>query len=136
MGVYDSTNRDSFDHVEQWMGQVQQHHECGPSTVKILIGNKADMVADAPPHKVVSEEEGRAKAETIGAFFISTSAKTAVNVDLAFLTAAQQLVESRRKQKQQPKTTGQGNIVNLGAAGPSSSNSSSSKPRCACAAGM
>merc|ERR1712039_978523 len=56
-----STNGGSFDHVEQWMGQVQQHHECGPSTVKILIGNKADMVADAPPNKVVSEEEGRAK---------------------------------------------------------------------------
>merc|ERR1712176_791659 len=75
--VYDSTNRDSFDHVEQWMGQVQQHHECGPSTVKVLIGNKADMVAEAPPNKVVSEEEGRAKAEAMGAFFISTSAKAA-----------------------------------------------------------
>lgn len=132
--VYDSTNRESFDHVEQWLQQVQQHHECGPSTVKILIGNKADMVADAPPHKVVSEEEGRAKAETLGAYFISTSAKTAVNVDMAFLTAAQQLVETRRKQKQQPKNVaqGSGSIGSLGSSGPSGA---SQKPKCACAGG-
>merc|ERR1712151_1362493 len=88
-----------FDHVEQWLGQVQQHHECGPTTVKILVANKMDMVNEV----VVSEDEGRAKAESIGAFFIATSAKTAANVDMAFLTGAQNLVETRRKQKQQPK---------------------------------
>lgn len=129
--VYDSTNRDSFDHVEQWMGQVQQHHECGPSTVKILIGNKADMVAGVDPKKVVSEEEGRAKAETLGAFFISTSAKTAVNVDMAFLTAAQQLVEMRRKQKDQPRNVAQGSSLgSLGSAGLSGDNSQ--KAKCGC----
>merc|ERR1712176_877337 len=132
--VYDSTNRDSFDHVEQWMGQVQQHHECGPSTVKVLIGNKADMVADAPPNKVVSEEEGRAKAEAMGAFFISTSAKTAVNVDMAFLTAAQQLVEERRKQKQKPTNPTQGSSIGLGSVGASGSGGSQ-KSGCAGACG-
>lgn len=99
--VYDCTNRASFDHVEQWLGQVQQHHECGPNTIKILVGNKSDMTSEL----VVTEEEGRAKAESMGAFYIATSAKTAANVDMAFLTAAQNLVETRRRQKQQPQNT-------------------------------
>merc|ERR1712232_1215077 len=102
--VYDATSRASFDHVEQWLGQVQQHHECGPSTIKILVGNKCDMVGELQ----VSEEEGRAKAEAMGAIFIATSAKTAANVDMAFLTAAQSLVETRRQQKQQPSARSQG----------------------------
>merc|ERR1712107_362469 len=88
-------------------GQVKLHHECGPSTMKILVANKMDMVGEL----AVSEEEGRAKAESLGAFFVGTSAKTAANVDMAFLTAAQSLVETRRKQKQEP--TG----INLGAQG-------------------
>jgi len=98
--VYDATNRASFDHVEQWLGQVQQHHECGPTTIKILVANKSDLTSEL----VVSEAEGQAKAASIGAFFVATSAKTAANVDMAFLTAAQNLVETRRRQKQQPKT--------------------------------
>jgi Ras-related protein Rab-1A len=100
--VYDATNRASFDHVEQWLSQVQQHHECGPTTIKILVGNKSDMGSEC----VVTEEEGRAKAESMGAFFIATSAKTAANVDMAFLTAAQNLVETRKKQRAQPKSAG------------------------------
>jgi len=95
--VYDATNRASFNHVEEWLGQVQQHTECGPATIKILVGNKMDVTNEL----VVSEEEGRAKAESMGAVFVGTSAKTAANVDMAFLTAAQNLVENRRRQKQQ-----------------------------------
>merc|ERR1712039_23252 len=125
--VYDATNRASFDHVEQWLGQVQLHHECGPNTIKILVGNKADMSNEL----VVSEEEGRAKAEQIGAFFIATSAKTAVNVDMAFLTAAQNLVENRRKQKAQPKAfPAPGNIGNLGQGIGLNANAKAEKQKC------
>ncbi|CAE8622422.1 unnamed protein product [Polarella glacialis] len=113
--VYDATSRASFDHVEQWLGQVQQHHECGPSTIKILVGNKCDMIGELQ----VTEEEGRAKAESMGAFFIATSAKTAANVDMAFLTAAQNLVENRRKQKAAPKAMpgGSSSIGSIGLSG-------------------
>lgn len=134
--VYDATNRASFDHVEQWLGQVQQHHECGPGIVKILVGNKTDMVGQLQ----VTEEEGRAKAEAIGALFIATSAKTAANVDMAFLTAAQSLVETRRQQKQQPAAGASsgiggsgGNIGSLG--GPRPGARGQEKPKCACAGG-
>jgi len=122
--VYDATSRASFDHVDQWLGQVQQHHECGPTTVKILVGNKSDMTGEL----AVTEEEGRLKAESMGAFFIAASAKTASNVDMAFLTAAQNLVETRRKQKQQTKN------VQIGAA-PRIGTSQSERGKCACGGG-
>lgn len=131
--VYDATSRASFDHVEQWLGQVQQHHECGPTTIKILVGNKSDMTNELQ----VTEEEGRAKAEQMGAFFIATSAKTAANVDMAFLTAAQNLVEMRRKQKQQSKPTqpGSSNIGGGGSIGLGSGNQATTKKANCCQGG-
>lgn len=42
--VYDATRRETFDHVLNWMRQIQEHHELGPDTVKLLIGNKQDLV--------------------------------------------------------------------------------------------
>ncbi|CAD7970553.1 unnamed protein product [Amoebophrya sp. A25] len=90
--VYDATNRTSFEHVDQWMEQVQQHHDCGPSTMKILVGNKHDL----KDRIQVPEAEGMAKASKMGAIFMCTSAKTAANVDMAFLSAATNLVEMRK----------------------------------------
>jgi len=128
--VYDATSRASFDHVEQWLGQVQQHHECGPTTIKILVGNKCDMLNELQ----VTEEEGRAKAEQMGAFFIATSAKTAANVDMAFLTAAQNLVEMRRRQKQTPKPAG-GSTTSIGLGPPPGSGPGSSQQKKNCCQG-
>eukprot|EP00929_Paragymnodinium_shiwhaense_P002572 TRINITY_DN102866_c0_g1_i1.p1 TRINITY_DN102866_c0_g1~~TRINITY_DN102866_c0_g1_i1.p1 ORF type:complete len:586 (-),score=150.25 TRINITY_DN102866_c0_g1_i1:267-2024(-) len=126
--VYDATSRASFDHVDQWLSQVQQHHECGPTTIKILVGNKSDMKGELQ----VTEEEGRAKAEQIGAYFIATSAKTASNVDMAFLTAAQNLVETRKKQKQQPKTQQLGSAGGTRLGAPAQA---AEKSKCACGGG-
>lgn len=28
----------SFDHVDQWLSQIEQHHDLGPNTIKILVG--------------------------------------------------------------------------------------------------
>mmetsp|Transcript_43253 Transcript_43253/g.99708 ORF Transcript_43253/g.99708 Transcript_43253/m.99708 type:complete len:573 (+) Transcript_43253:63-1781(+) len=120
--VYDATNRASFEHIEQWLQQVQQHHDCGAGTIKILVGNKSDMANDV----VVSEDEARAKAESMGAFFVATSAKTAANVDMAFLTAAQNLVETRRKQRQPAGT------VQISGGPPNNTTAGSEKKSCAC----
>eukprot|EP00921_Rhytidocystis_pertsovi_P001830 GHVQ01003149.1.p1 GENE.GHVQ01003149.1~~GHVQ01003149.1.p1 ORF type:complete len:459 (+),score=69.55 GHVQ01003149.1:1291-2667(+) len=120
--VYDATRRESFDHIEQWMEQIQEHHECGPGTVKLLIGNKSDLV----PQLQVTEAEARKVADKIGAMYVTTSAKTASNVDAAFLSAANKLVENRRRQGQARKATsmgggtsieGGGGRVSLGSSG-------------------
>jgi Ras-related protein Rab-1A len=99
--VYDATNKQSFEHIEQWQSQVLQHHDCGPSTIKILVGNKYDLKDQV----VVSEHEAEEKAAKLGASFYAVSAKNALNVDMAFLSTAQALVDMRRQNNaQQPKS--------------------------------
>jgi small GTP-binding protein len=99
--VYDATNRQSFEHIEQWQAQVLQHHDCGPTTIKILVGNKSDL----RDQLVVTEAEAEEKAVKLGASFFAVSAKNALNVDMAFLSTAQSLVDMRRQSaSQQPKS--------------------------------
>ena len=93
--VYDATCRSSFDHVDTWLERIREHHECGPNTVKLLCANKYDLIKEV----VVSEIEGKEKADAIGAIFVTTSAKTSGNVDMAFLSVAQSLVEVRKSQQ-------------------------------------
>ena len=90
--VYDATSRSSFDHVEQWIQQIQQHQSLGPGSAIILVGNKYDLVDKI----VVSEDEGRLKASKLGAVFVPASAKSSNNVDFAFLAAASALVDARK----------------------------------------
>eukprot|EP01083_Nonionella_stella_P151319 483325_1 len=42
--VYDVTNPESFEHVEDWLTEVNRH--ASENTMKLLVGNKADMVED------------------------------------------------------------------------------------------
>ncbi|XP_026194450.1 uncharacterized protein LOC34624460 [Cyclospora cayetanensis] len=90
--VYDATRRESFEHLNKWVAQIKEHHALGPSTVLLLVGNKADLEEEI----AVSEEEGRRFAESLGAFFTLASAKTSANVDSAFLLMASKLAEKRR----------------------------------------
>jgi Ras-related protein Rab-1A len=99
--VYDATCRASFEHVDKWLGQIREHHECGPNTVKLLCANKTDLVNEL----VVTESEGKAKAGSIGALFVATSARTSGNVDLAFLSVAQNLVDMRKAIQEQTTRT-------------------------------
>jgi len=39
--VYDVTNYESFEHVEEWLNEVNKH--ASESTLKLLVGNKADL---------------------------------------------------------------------------------------------
>jgi Ras-related protein Rab-1A len=87
--VYDVTSAESFDHVEEWLSEVDKY--ANESTVKLLVGNKADMVDE----KQVSEEAAQRFGDKLGISFLETSAKTATNVDAAFLTMAKELIKTR-----------------------------------------
>ena len=66
------------------------------TAVKMLVGNKADL------DNVVSAEEGEAKAKKYGIEYVETSAKSAYQVDLAFMSVARQLVKKRKEGGVQP----------------------------------
>jgi Ras-related protein Rab-2A len=83
--VYDITRRDTFQHLSRWLEEAKQHAQ--PNMVILLIGNKNDL-----EHKrAVSTEEGKAFADANNLLFMETSAKTAYNVEQAFLKTAEEI---------------------------------------------
>lgn len=87
--VYDVTSQESFDHVHDWLKEVNRYAAEG--TVKLLVGNKSDRTTE----KVVTEEKAKEFADELGICFLETSAKSAKNVEEAFLTMAGELVRQR-----------------------------------------
>jgi Ras-related protein Rab-1A len=105
--VFDVTNNDSFDHVNDWLKEVNRYAAEG--TVKLLVGNKCDRTAD----RVVTEEQAKEFASELGIPYIETSAKSAKNVEEAFLTMAGQLI----KQKAALAASGKGTDSSKGSGG-------------------
>lgn len=89
--VYDVTSSESFDHVEEWLSEVDRY--ANENTSKLLVGNKADLIEE----KQVPEETAQRFADKLGISFLETSAKTSTNVDAAFLTMAKELIKTREK---------------------------------------
>jgi Ras-related protein Rab-1A len=55
------------------------------------VGNKSDRTAD----RAVTTEQAKEFADDLGVAFLETSAKTAKNVEEAFLTMAGELIKQR-----------------------------------------
>ena len=87
--VFDVTSTESLDHVHDWLKEVNRYAAEG--TVKLLVGNKSDRTAD----RVVSTEQAQEMADSLGIPLIETSAKSAKNVEEAFLTLAGELIRQR-----------------------------------------
>eukprot|EP00922_Rhytidocystis_sp_ex-Travisia-forbesii_P007823 GHVS01011580.1.p1 GENE.GHVS01011580.1~~GHVS01011580.1.p1 ORF type:complete len:208 (+),score=25.60 GHVS01011580.1:79-702(+) len=85
--VYDTTDKTSFDHIEDWLGEVNRY--ASENTCKVLVGNKCDLTAE----KQVPTDEAQKKAAELGVGFIEASAKDATNVEQAFTLMARELIE-------------------------------------------
>mmetsp|Transcript_6489 Transcript_6489/g.7419 ORF Transcript_6489/g.7419 Transcript_6489/m.7419 type:complete len:206 (-) Transcript_6489:1274-1891(-) len=105
--TYDVTNQDSFDHVQDWLQEVNRYANEG--TCKLLIGNKSDR-----EDKVVSTEVGTEFAKKLDMPFLETSAKTAANVEAAFLAMASQLIKIREGSGSNAGQFDQSNSVTIG----------------------
>ncbi|XP_055845217.1 ras-related protein Rab-37 isoform X2 [Episyrphus balteatus] len=83
--LYDVTNKVSFDNIRAWLVEIREYAQ--EDVVIMLLGNKADCGSD----RQVKREEGERLAREYNVAFMETSAKTGLNVGLAFLAVARQL---------------------------------------------
>uniref|UniRef100_A0A1B0FC73 Uncharacterized protein n=1 Tax=Glossina morsitans morsitans TaxID=37546 RepID=A0A1B0FC73_GLOMM len=95
--VYDITRRDTFNHLTTWLEDARQHSNS--NMVIMLIGNKRVVsvflpnFSDLESRREVKKEEGEAFAREHGLVFMETSARTAANVEEAFINTAKEIYE-------------------------------------------
>ncbi|XP_018617452.1 ras-related protein Rab-37 isoform X4 [Scleropages formosus] len=95
--LYDITSKSSFDNIRAWLTEIHEYAQ--KDVVIMLLGNKSDMVHE----RVIKQEEGQKLAREYGVPFMETSAKTGVNVELAFLAVAKELKQRVSQQPNEPK---------------------------------
>ncbi|XP_056326184.1 ras-related protein Rab-26 isoform X2 [Danio aesculapii] len=95
--LYDVTNKSSFDNIQAWLTEI--HEFAQQNVVIMLLGNKAD----ATHERIVKREEGEKLAKEFGVPFMETSAKTGLNVELAFTAVAKELKHREMKEPNEPK---------------------------------
>ena len=92
MLVFSVTDRESFDNVKRWVGDVRKY---GSETVPmVLVGNKSDVPES---QRVVPDEEAEALAESLGCKYVKASAKENMNVDVSFGELVDDCVAERLK---------------------------------------
>ncbi|XP_060544701.1 ras-related protein Rab-37 isoform X3 [Pantherophis guttatus] len=95
--LYDITNKVSFDSIRAWLTEIHEYAQ--KDVVIMLLGNKADMSSE----RVIRTEDGESLAREYGVPFMETSAKTGMNVELAFLAIAKELKQRAVKQLDEPR---------------------------------
>ncbi|PVV02980.1 hypothetical protein BB560_002562 [Smittium megazygosporum] len=83
--VYDITDRNTFASTLNWIEDART--ERSNEVILVLVGNKTDL----GDKRVVSTEEGEARARESGALFMETSAKAGHNVKELFRKIARTL---------------------------------------------
>lgn len=104
--VYDITRRESFNHLSRWLEEARQNGN--PNMTIMLIGNKSDL----EHRRAVSTKEGEIFAQENGLVFLETSAKSATNVETAFIKTAENIYEKIKEGVYDPSREGNG--VKLG----------------------
>lgn len=83
--VYDVTNRESFNHIEQWLSEIKDLPSM--TNIILLVGNKSDLKYN----REVSTQEGTIFAHKNKLSFIETSALNGSNVNDAFISIISQI---------------------------------------------
>ncbi|KAE8576820.1 hypothetical protein XENTR_v10004330 [Xenopus tropicalis] len=97
--LYDITSKTSFDNIRAWLTDIHEYAQ--KDVVIILLGNKNDMDAA----RIIETEDGESLAKEYGVPFMETSAKSGVNVELAFLAVAKIWVRKIRPSCKIPSVT-------------------------------
>ncbi|KAL8152259.1 hypothetical protein V2J09_010019 [Rumex salicifolius] len=80
--LIEETRRETFNHLASWLEDATKHANANMTIM--LVGNKSDLAH----RRAVSTEEGEQFAKEHGLIFMECSAKTAQNVEEAFIKTA------------------------------------------------
>lgn len=103
--VFDVTDPDSFVNVKQWLNEIDRY--ANENVNKLLVGNKVDLEQD----RKVDYATAKAFADEIGVPYLETSAKSAANVEQAFMTMA---AEIKSRMAREPAARGPANTIRPG----------------------
>jgi len=103
--VYDVTDMESFNNVKQWLHEIDRY-AC-ENVNKLLVGNKCDLESK----RVVSFDQAKEFADSLGIEFMETSAKNSTNVEKAFTTMSAQI---KARMKSQPAPVSKGTTLTQG----------------------
>eukprot|EP00826_Nyctotherus_ovalis_P035107 TRINITY_DN2984_c0_g2_i2.p2 TRINITY_DN2984_c0_g2~~TRINITY_DN2984_c0_g2_i2.p2 ORF type:complete len:169 (-),score=36.24 TRINITY_DN2984_c0_g2_i2:147-653(-) len=88
--VFDLTERATFLHVKDWLGEVAKHSQM-EEQVRLVIGNKSD---ETRRRKVTKEEVRKLSRET-GITVVEASAKLGTRIEDAFRILTENIISNR-----------------------------------------
>jgi small GTP-binding protein len=97
--VFAHNNRASFDHLHEWLGDVERH--AGGNPPIILVGSKSDAALE-PDQKPITDEEALTLAKKLKATYVRTSSLTGMNVDAAFAELLEKCLEYKKRLADNP----------------------------------
>lgn len=99
--VYDITDQDSFQKVKNWVKELKRM--LGSDIILTIAGNKIDL----EEQRTVPEDDAITYAESVGAHYFETSAKTNDNVDELFMELTKLMVHHAQVNNQKQRATAQ-----------------------------
>ena len=90
--MYDISNRDSFDHLTNWIELIKDTISEIPI---VLVGNKIDKVDE----RIVSYEEGEKFAKELNVSFFESSGKENKNVKEPFYMLCEEVINKMRNER-------------------------------------
>ncbi|XP_020790221.2 ras-related protein Rab-8B-like [Boleophthalmus pectinirostris] len=107
MLVYDITNKKSFDSLQDWIRDMEQH--ASSDVERIILGNNCDL----DDKRQVSKESGEKLATDYGLKFLEISAKSGINVEEAFFTLARDIMTRLNSRMNDNNAPGDGGPENV-----------------------
>ncbi|KAJ9468324.1 GTP-binding protein yptV3 [Diplonema papillatum] len=91
--VYDVTDRNSFERLSMWQEEVEAHKSF-PVVMKLLVGNKLDLVQSGASDRMVPVSLAEDFARQNGMMWIEVSAKTKEGIQEAFSEMVNKILDT------------------------------------------